>query len=136
LCACCVDSWSSLSSGSGGKVLESGQALVAHEPDSQLASARVFSFPASSINDVEGAKSIWPEVSQTGFTRKFPDQGVAPSPMALWPHLFPKVSICLFSSVCRVFHEIIVLIHNLFQTSKQLSFQNSVDYVNVGVLLI
>lgn len=95
VCACYVDCWSPLSSGSSGKVRESGQALVAHELDSQLASARVFPFPSSSIKNVEGAKSVWPEVPQTGFTRKLPEQGVAPSPMALWPHLFPKVSICL-----------------------------------------
>lgn len=84
------DPWSSFSSGYSGKVSEYGPERIASEPDSQLGTARIF--PASSIINVEGVQSVPPEISQSGLARKLPVQGVAPSPMALWPHLFPKAS--------------------------------------------
>lgn len=80
------DSWSNLRA----NVPESGQVNVPLEPVLPLATAQLFSFPSSIDNG--GVKSVWPGVTPTGFARKLPEQTAAPSPMVLWPHLYPRSS--------------------------------------------
>lgn len=126
-CACCIDPWSSFSSGYSGKVSECGPERIASEPDSQLGTARIF--PASSIINVEGVQSVRPEISQSGLARKLPVQGVAPSPMALWPHLFPKVSTRIVAAVCCVCNENVLLMFTLFQIIETSFIDDNVEHV-------
>jgi hypothetical protein len=91
LSICCVESWSSRSSNSSAEFQENERSSVALEY-APPPPAHVFPSPALPTTTNLETSITRPEVIQASNVWKPHEQRPAPSPTALWPHLFPKVS--------------------------------------------